>query len=161
MVDQVVESSQVLVPSQSFRTPPLPTTIQGVAEAPVSVLAVPTDKTVWVRNLCFRYHYISISYKHHCCRQLPWCGSPVDQDLSGSGTFSASYSLVESAGIAIAEPNGPNNIFNIDPLLEVLADNGGLSLTHKILVGSPAIDAGDPGFSSPPDLINEVRAFHV
>ncbi len=30
-----------------------------------------------------------------------------------------------------------------DPLLEPLADNGGLTLTHALLPGSPAIDSGD------------------
>ena len=32
----------------------------------------------------------------------------------------------------------------IDPLLAPLADNGGPTETHALLVGSPAIDAGDP-----------------
>lgn len=31
-----------------------------------------------------------------------------------------------------------------DPLLVPLADNGGLTLTHRILAGSPALDAGNP-----------------
>jgi uncharacterized repeat protein (TIGR01451 family) len=33
---------------------------------------------------------------------------------------------------------------NIDPLLAPLANNGGPSLTHALLPGSPAVDAGDP-----------------
>ena len=33
---------------------------------------------------------------------------------------------------------------NIDPLLGPLAENGGITLTHALLAGSPAIDAGDP-----------------
>jgi len=32
----------------------------------------------------------------------------------------------------------------IDPLLGSLADNGGPTLTHALLAGSPAINAGDP-----------------
>ncbi len=32
----------------------------------------------------------------------------------------------------------------IDPKLGPLTDNGGLSMTHALLAGSPAIDAGDP-----------------
>ena len=35
-------------------------------------------------------------------------------------------------------------LLDIDPLLEPLADNGGLTLTHALQAGSPAIDAGDP-----------------
>lgn len=40
----------------------------------------------------------------------------------------------------------------IDPLLGPLADNGGASLTHALLVGSPARNAGDPSVSSPPQF---------
>jgi len=32
----------------------------------------------------------------------------------------------------------------VEPLLEVLADNGGSTLTHALMVGSPAIDAANP-----------------
>jgi hypothetical protein len=34
----------------------------------------------------------------------------------------------------------------IDPLIALLADNGGPTLSHALLPGSPAIDAGDPMF---------------
>ena len=33
---------------------------------------------------------------------------------------------------------------NTDPMLGPLQDNGGPTLTHALLTGSPAIDAGDP-----------------
>jgi hypothetical protein len=39
-------------------------------------------------------------------------------------------------------------------MLDALADHGGPTLTHALLVGSPAIDAGDPfadEFESVPD----------
>jgi predicted outer membrane repeat protein len=36
------------------------------------------------------------------------------------------------------------NIIDMEPLLGPLADNGGLTLTHALGPGSPAIDAGDP-----------------
>ena len=39
----------------------------------------------------------------------------------------------------------------IDPRLAPLADNGGPTLTHALQPGSPAIDAGDPNFSPPPN----------
>jgi len=45
---------------------------------------------------------------------------------------------------------GPGDQINTDPLLGPLQDNGGPTLTHLPLPGSPAIDAGDPGFSRPP-----------
>ena len=46
--------------------------------------------------------------------------------------------------------NGPGDQINTDPLLGSLQDNGGPTLTHAPLPGSPAIDAGDPNFTPPP-----------
>ncbi|MCH7699166.1 MAG: CSLREA domain-containing protein [Chloroflexi bacterium] len=45
---------------------------------------------------------------------------------------------------------GTGDISNTDPLLGPLAGNGGLTLTHALLPGSPAIDAGS-GDCPPPD----------
>jgi hypothetical protein len=45
---------------------------------------------------------------------------------------------------------GPGDQINTDPLLGPLQDNGGPTLTHMLLPGSPAIDAGDPNFTPPP-----------
>jgi hypothetical protein len=45
---------------------------------------------------------------------------------------------------------GPGDQINTDPLLGPLQDNGGPTLTHSPLSGSPAIDAGDPNFTPPP-----------
>ena len=47
--------------------------------------------------------------------------------------------------------NGPGDQINTDPLLGPLRDHGGPTLTHMPLRGSPAIDAGDPSFTPPPD----------
>lgn len=38
----------------------------------------------------------------------------------------------------------------LDPGLEALTDNGGSTPTHALLAGSPAVNAGDPGFAPPP-----------
>lgn len=46
--------------------------------------------------------------------------------------------------------NGPGDQTNTDPMLGPLQDNGGLTFTHALLPGSPAIDAGDPNFTPPP-----------
>jgi Right handed beta helix region len=46
--------------------------------------------------------------------------------------------------------NGPGDQIKTDPLLGPLQDNGGPTLTHALLPGSPAIDAGDPNFTPPP-----------
>jgi hypothetical protein len=45
--------------------------------------------------------------------------------------------------------NGPGDIRNTDPMLGPLQDNGGPTFTCALLPGSPAIDAGDPNFTSP------------
>jgi hypothetical protein len=59
---------------------------------------------------------------------------------------------------------GPGDQINTDPLLGPLQDNGGPTLTHALLPGSPAIDAGDPNFTPPPDYDQRgpyfVRVFH-
>jgi hypothetical protein len=45
----------------------------------------------------------------------------------------------------------PTDLLNVDPLLGPLQDNGGPTQTQALLAGSPAIDAGDPNFTGPPD----------
>lgn len=47
--------------------------------------------------------------------------------------------------------NGPGDQINTDPLLGPLRDHGGPTLTHLPLRGSPAIDAGEPEFTPPPN----------
>jgi hypothetical protein len=46
--------------------------------------------------------------------------------------------------------NGPGDQINTDPMLGPLQDNGGPTLTHALLPGSPAIDMGNPSFMPPP-----------
>ncbi len=71
------------------------------------------------------------------------------------GTLTINYSLIGVAdGLTIT---GGGNLTGtaalpLDPLLGPLANNGGRTETHALLVGSPAIDAGDPSFASPPDF---------
>jgi hypothetical protein len=45
---------------------------------------------------------------------------------------------------------GPGDQINTDPVLGPLQDNGGPTITHALLPGSPAIGAGDPAFTPPP-----------
>jgi hypothetical protein len=50
-----------------------------------------------------------------------------------------------------------------DPLLAGLADNGGPTLTHALLPGSPAIDAGDPAGCTDPlgrPLVTDQRGYY-
>src|SRR6266550_8384798 len=46
--------------------------------------------------------------------------------------------------------NGPGDQINTEPMLGPFQDNGGPTFTHGLLPGSPAIDGGDPNFTSPP-----------
>jgi hypothetical protein len=78
--------------------------------------------------------------------------APIDPsypDLDGR-LLSSGYNL-------IGNPNGgegydETDLLNVDPLLGLLQDNGGPTLTCALLPGSPAIDAGDPDFVGPPDF---------
>lgn len=45
---------------------------------------------------------------------------------------------------------GPGDQINTDPLLGPLQNNGGPTLTHALLPGSPAVNTGDPKFIPPP-----------
>lgn len=65
--------------------------------------------------------------------------------VNGSGgTLSAAYTLVEGTGDnACGLSDGVDgNITGRDPRLGALQNNGGATLTHALLSGSPAIDAG-------------------
>ncbi|MEM7311781.1 MAG: right-handed parallel beta-helix repeat-containing protein [Planctomycetota bacterium] len=64
----------------------------------------------------------------------------VGNDIAGE--LSVNFTLVEDATGAIL--NGTNNLTGVDPLLDALANNGGLTQTMALLENSPAIDAGDP-----------------
>ncbi len=63
----------------------------------------------------------------------------------GTGSVDTTFSLVP-VGSSLAASNTETDA----PLLGALADNGGTTLTRLPLAGSPAIDAGDPGFVPPP-----------
>ena len=61
--------------------------------------------------------------------------------------------ITDNGGNLIGTAGSP-----IDPLLGPLANNGGPTMTHALLTGSPAIDAGDPnavaGMGGVPSLIS-------
>jgi hypothetical protein len=78
-------------------------------------------------------------------------GSALDASFSlignsrDSGLAEAPLGMPDSNGNLIG---GPINGL-IDPKLGPLADNGGPTFTHALLVGSPALDAGDPAAIPP------------
>jgi hypothetical protein len=75
---------------------------------------------------------------------------PLGENIFNNG------GTVTSHGYNVSSDNGggyltaPGDQINTDPLLGPLQDNGGPTLTHMLLPGSPAIDAGDPNFTPPP-----------
>ncbi|MFL5328306.1 MAG: choice-of-anchor Q domain-containing protein [Gemmataceae bacterium] len=82
-----------------------------------------------------------------------------DGEPNGNDVFTASQSKINLSFSLIKDTGGANinevsasgtNIFNTDPLLGPLANNGGQTKTHALLPGSPAINTGDPAFQNPP-----------
>lgn len=100
--------------------------------------------------------------------------------VSGSdvqGTFSSQgHNLIGTNGSSTGFVDGFNNDIvgseaqRIDPALSALQDNGGTTLTHALLVGSLAIDAGDNtdgvvtdqrGATRPTDTTSDIGAFEI
>jgi hypothetical protein len=75
----------------------------------------------------------------------------------GHSIVSDGFDTIMSEGYNISSDdgagylNGPGDQINTDPMLGLLQDNGGPTLTHALLSNSPAINAGDPNFVGPPD----------
>jgi hypothetical protein len=72
-------------------------------------------------------------------------------EIENSSTFTANnFNLFGTGGNAVVSgfTPGPTDIVPSIPLAQIigpLGDNGGPTLTHALALGSPAIDAGDPG----------------
>lgn len=62
---------------------------------------------------------------------------------------SLGYNLSSDNGGGVL--TGAGDQINTNPMLGPLQDNGGPTVTHAPLTGSPAIDMGDPNFTPPPD----------
>jgi CSLREA domain-containing protein len=77
-------------------------------------------------------------------------GPSVPEDADGNFDRASSHNLIgigsaSFSGIVGDDDNG-NKVGNgtpLDAMLGPLANNGGVTLTHALLLGSPAIDAGD------------------
>ena len=68
---------------------------------------------------------------------------------NGGSFITHGYNVCSDNGSSLL--NGPGDQINTDPMLGPLQDNGGPTFTHALLPDSPAIDAGDPNFTPPPD----------
>lgn len=92
-----------------------------------------------------------------------WNGAAYIKDTifevspGGHSIVSDGSSTIQSFGYNLSNDDGggyltgPGDQINTDPLLGPLQDNGGPTFTHALLLGSPAINAGDPNFVPPPD----------
>ena len=85
---------------------------------------------------------------------------------ASGGTIFNSGGTVTSLGYNLASDNGggvltgPGDQINSDPMLGPLQDNAGLTFTHALLPGSPAINAGNPSFTPPPLYDQRGSPFH-
>lgn len=70
-------------------------------------------------------------------------GGAQPSDCSGS-MESEGYNLIQSTSGCTITGNTTANMTGVDPMLGPLKDNGGPTVTHALLDGSPTIDAGDP-----------------
>ncbi len=74
--------------------------------------------------------------------------SAPDLQLGQSGTGQLRFNLIgDTAGMSAAVVTAlvaTGNLVNVSPQLGPLSNNGGPTMTHALLPGSPAIDAGDP-----------------
>jgi hypothetical protein len=71
-----------------------------------------------------------------------------------NSTLTVNYSLIGVADFLIFAGN-VGNLVNVAPLLGPLANNGGPTMTHAPLAGSPAVNAGDPGVAFDPDEFDQ------
>jgi len=76
----------------------------------------------------------------------------VDQAPDAGGFFiSFGHNLIGDTSATVFRPGSPSlvgNLLDVAPRLDVLADNGGHSLTHAPRYDSPLIDAGASGLTS-------------
>ncbi len=71
-------------------------------------------------------------------------------DLSGTGFISHDFNLIGNTSGVSFTGTTTHDITNVNPLLGPLANNGGATLTHALLAGSPALDAGDDSVTGTP-----------
>jgi len=76
-------------------------------------------------------------------------GDPAN-DIETIHTITGANNLIASANVAL-----PDGTLTGDPMLAPLANNGGATLTHALLAGSPAIDAGNNAASLDTDQRGE------
>ena len=100
-------------------------------------------------------------------------GTTRPDDLASSSSTSrfksGGYNLIGAVGVNIIFNSTGDQTSIYDPELDPLADNGGESMTHALLPGSPALDAGGDcgvatdqrGFARPQGSACDTGAFEV
>jgi hypothetical protein len=80
-----------------------------------------------------------------------WCESDSGPGVYAAGSLTLYDAIVAGNTVSWCQPvpnvygsySGDHNVIDVDPRLGLLQYNGGPTMTHKVLKGSPAIDAGD------------------
>jgi len=84
--------------------------------------------------------------------------SILKRGASGVNIYNNGGGTVTSLGYNLSSDDGsgyltaPGDQIFTDPMLGPLQDNGGPTLTHALLPGSPAMNLGDPTFTPPPSF---------
>ncbi len=96
-------------------------------------------------------------------------GVELPSDVGGTLDPASSYNLIGDPATAGGLANGVDGnivgdglagVLDINTVLDTtLADNGGPTLTHALISGSPAVNAGDPNFAPPPDYDQRGEGF--
>ena len=75
------------------------------------------------------------------------CALPIYPDVGGTGVTSNGFNLIGNRGTltfaAVGDQAGGGGNPILNPLLGPLQNNGGTTLTHTLLGGSPALDKGN------------------
>src|SRR5207302_3007791 len=79
----------------------------------------------------------------------------LNEGHASANIYNNSSGVVMSHGYNLSSDDafgiltGPGDQIETNPMLGPLQNNGGHTLTHALLPGSPAIDAGNPNFTPP------------
>jgi len=91
--------------------------------------------------------------------------SILKRGASGVNIYNNGGGTVTSLGYNLSSDDGsgyltaPGDQILTDPMLGPLQDNGGPTLTHALLPGSPAMNLGDPKFTPPPSFDQRGHGF--
>jgi hypothetical protein len=103
--------------------------------------------------------YVRDTMQWHNC--LVARNAPQDVTLGGEGGYKGRGTIDAAQHNWVADESSPCD-YSGDPMLDVLADNGGGTLTHALQPGSPAIDCiPATACSLPYDQRGEPRPIHV